>query len=70
MMGLNATIFGQIILVLAIIMAFLGYYLGKRKTQNPILTAIVAVVSAFVPPLAIVFLMALLLKNDITPNAT
>lgn len=69
MMGLNATIFGQIILLLAIIMAFLGYYLGKRKTQTPILTTVVAVISAFVPPLAILFLMALLLKNDVTTDA-
>ncbi|MGM0524619.1 MAG: hypothetical protein ACQEQ8_00290 [Pseudomonadota bacterium] len=71
-MNLNATLVGQLIFVLAItmaiIMAVISYYLGKRKTQTPRLTAIVGFVSAFMPPLAIIFLMALVLKNDITES--
>ncbi|RUO77784.1 hypothetical protein [Idiomarina seosinensis] len=65
-MDLNATLIGQLIFVLAIIMAVISYYLGKRKTQTPLVTTIVGLVSAFVPPLAIIFLMALVLKNDVT----
>lgn len=64
-MNINATLFGQIVVVLALIMAGLCYYLGKRKTQTPLLAAVVGVLTAFIPPLALLYLAALVLKNDI-----
>lgn len=64
-MNINATLFGQIVIVLALIMAGLCYYLGKRKTQTPLLAAVVGVLTAFIPPLALLYLAALVLKNDI-----
>ncbi|NVK24956.1 MAG: hypothetical protein HWE10_08510 [Gammaproteobacteria bacterium] len=67
-MSLGVTFWGQIIFILAIVMAVVGYYLGQRKTQTPVLTAIVAFFSAFLPPIALVFLIALVLKNDIEPT--
>lgn len=48
-MNINATLFGQVVFVLAIVMAVLGYYLGRRKTQTPILTAVIAIFTAFLP---------------------
>ena len=65
-MNINATLVGETIIVLAIIMAALGYYLGKRKTQTPVLTSVLAFFSALVPPLALVFLIVLVFKNDVT----
>jgi len=67
-MNINATLFGQIVFVLAIITAILGYYLGKRKTQTPILTAILAFFSALLPPVALIFLIVLVVKNDVQPT--
>jgi len=64
-MNINATLFGQVIIVFAVLMAAVGYYLGKRKTQSPILTSIIAFIAALVPPLAIIFLIVLVLKNDV-----
>lgn len=64
-MNINATLFGQIVVILALIMAGLCYYLGKRKTQTPLLAAVVGVLTAFIPPLALLYLAALVLKNDI-----
>ena len=64
-MNINATLIGQVIFVFAVLMAAVGYYLGKRKTQSPFLASIVAFIAALVPPLAIIFLMVLVLKNDI-----
>ena len=40
-MNINATIMGQFIIVLAVIMALVCFYLGKRKTQTPILASII-----------------------------
>lgn len=65
MMSINATLLGQVVAVLMVIMAVAGYYLGKRKTQTPVLTTVIAIVSSLIPPLALLFLMALVLKNDI-----
>ena len=64
-MSLNATFLGQMIFFLAIVMVVLSYILGKRKTETPKITAFVGFLTAFVPPLAIVFLMVLVLKSDV-----
>jgi RsiW-degrading membrane proteinase PrsW (M82 family) len=69
-MNINATLFGQVVIALAVVMAILGYYLGKRKTQTPILTAVVAFFTALVPPVALLFLVVLVLKNDVQPNTS
>ena len=69
-MNINATLFGQVVIALAVVMAILGYYLGKRKTQTPILTAIVAFFTALVPPVALLFLVVLVLKNDVQPTTS
>lgn len=68
-MHINSTLLGQVIIVLAIIMAVLGYYLGKRKTQMPVLTSVVGFFSALLPPLALIFLIVLLVKNDVQASA-
>ena len=69
-MNINATLFGQVVIALAVVMALLGYYLGKRKTQTPILTAVVAFFTALVPPVALLFLVVLVLKNDVQPTTS
>lgn len=63
--NLNATLVGQLIFILMIVMTILGYYLGEKKTNNPVLTAIIGFFSAFIPPLALILLMILVLKSDI-----
>lgn len=62
-MAINATFAGQIGAILAVFIIFSGYNLGKRKTESPILTTVLA----FVPPLAFIFLSTLVLKKDIAP---
>ena len=47
-MNIDATLVGQLIFVLAIIMAVVGFYLGKRKTQTPFLVSALGFVSALV----------------------
>ncbi|CAA0367551.1 conserved hypothetical protein [Alteromonas alvinellae] len=64
-MNINATFLGQIILVFALFMAIAGFYFGKRKTTSPIATSVIAFLTAFLPPLALVFLIVLVSKKDI-----
>ena len=46
-------------------MAIAGFYFGKRKTTSPIATSVIAFLTAFLPPLALVFLIVLVSKKDI-----
>ncbi|MEH6482250.1 MULTISPECIES: hypothetical protein [Pseudoalteromonas] len=69
-MNINATILGQFIIILAIVMAALGFFLGKRKTQTPVLASIIGFFSALVPPLALVYLIVLVCKKDIDSNGS
>lgn len=64
-MSINATMFGQFIIVFAVIMALVTFYLGKRKTETPILASIIGFFSALIPPLALVYLIVLICKKDI-----
>lgn len=67
-MNINATLFGQIIIVLAILMALAGYYLGKRKTTTPVVTSVIGFFTAFIPPLSLIFLIVLVIKKDVEEN--
>lgn len=63
---MNATLIGQLILPLfAIVVAVISFNLGKRKTTSPILVSILGFFSGLVPPIALVYLIALVLKKDI-----
>lgn len=42
----------------------LSYKLGVNKTENPKRAAIIGFLLAFLPPLALIYLVILLLKND------
>ena len=64
-MNINATLFGQFVFFLAIVLAFAGYYLGKRKTTTPKLIAVIGFFSALIPPLGLIFIMVLALKKDL-----
>lgn len=68
-MNLNATLLGQLIafmiLVSIPILGCISFYLSKRKTQTPVLATIIGIFLAFIPPLALVYISVLVLKNDI-----
>ncbi len=66
-MNVSATALGQLVSALIIIFGVIGYFLGKRKTNSPVIVAILASMSAFIPPLGLLFLMILSLKKDIKP---
>ncbi|NQY50931.1 MAG: hypothetical protein HRT50_17895 [Colwellia sp.] len=63
-MDINMTFFGNVILFSMFIIGGLSYYLGKRKTSAPKVTALIGVLLCITPPLNIVFIIVLVLKND------
>jgi hypothetical protein len=69
-MSINATVLGQFIIIFALFVGVLSYYLGRRKTQTPVIACLFGIVLSVVPPFGLVYLIVLLLKNDINPTTT
>ena len=67
-MSINATFIGQLVFYSMFIVGGLSYYLGKRKTSKPKITALVGVLLCVTPPLNLAYLIVLLLKNDAVSN--
>lgn len=65
-MNINATLFGQFVLLSMFVIGGLSYYLGKRKTSTPKVATLIGVLLCIVPPLNIVYLIVLMLKNDVS----
>jgi len=68
-MNINATILGEIILFSMFIVGALSYYLGRRKTSTPKVATLIGVILCITPPLNIVYLIVLMLKNDIVSSS-
>ncbi|MDP5137776.1 hypothetical protein [Rheinheimera baltica] len=64
-MNINATLLGQFIFIFALIMGAVCYYLGRRKTQTPVLAGLLGVVLSLIPILGLVYLVVLVLKKDV-----
>jgi hypothetical protein len=65
-LNLNMILIGQLIIpIFAIGVAIVSFSLGERKTTTPILASVLGFISGFFPPLALIYLIALVLKKDI-----
>lgn len=64
-MNINAILLGEFIALFALIMGPVCYYLGRRKTQTPILAGLLGVVLSIIPPFVLVYLVVLMLKKDV-----
>jgi hypothetical protein len=68
-LNIDATLYGQFVIIFALIMGALCYYLGRRKTQNPVLAALLGVVLSLMPLFGLVYLMVLLFKKDLSSTS-
>lgn len=64
-MNVNATLVGQLIVVFALVVGVISYFLGCRKTQSPILAGVLGAVLSIVPLFGLIYLVVLMLKNDV-----
>lgn len=69
-MNINLTLLGEIILFSMLIVGALSYYLGKRKTTSPKIATLIGVLLCITPPLNIVYLIVLMLKNDVVSSSS
>ena len=68
-MNIDATMYGQFVVIFALIMGALCYYLGRRKTQNPVLAALLGVVLSLMPLFGLIYLLVLLFKKDLSSTS-
>jgi len=68
-LNINATIVGEFIALFALAMAAMCYYLGRRKTQTPLLAALLGFILSIVPPFGLLYLIVLLFKKDIVTTS-
>lgn len=64
-MGVNVALVGQFITLFALIMGFVSYYFGRRKTKTPILAGVLGVVLSILPLLGFIYLAVLIMKKDV-----
>tara|TARA_R110000787_G_scaffold123928_13_gene235066 strand:+ start:274 stop:486 length:213 start_codon:yes stop_codon:yes gene_type:complete len=62
------TLVGELIVYSMFIVGGLSYYLGKRKTSSPKLATLIGIVLCITPPLNLVYLIVLMLKDKVTSN--
>lgn len=62
--------FVAIILLVSLVyvstITYVSYRLGVTKTENPKLSALVGFLLAFLPPLALIYLVVLLLRDEVS----
>jgi 1,4-dihydroxy-2-naphthoate octaprenyltransferase len=65
--GLEMFGFGFIIFTIFVgsLIAAACYYLAKRKTETPVLAAVIGFFTAFILPLALIYLIVLVLMRDL-----
>ena len=67
-MYINGTFLGQVILLSSVIIGLVSYYLGRRKTQTPVLAGVIGFFLGLIPVFGIIYLVVLMLKNDVVTN--
>lgn len=64
-MNINATVIGEFIALFALIMGAVCYYLGRRKTQTPVVAGLLGAALSIIPLFGLIYLVVLLLKKDV-----
>jgi len=64
-MDVNLTMLGQVLFVWILLQTALIYHLAKRKTQTPVIATVIGFLLSLLPPIGLIYLVVLVLKNDI-----
>ncbi len=67
-MNINLTVIGQFISIFAVVVAIISYYLGRRKTETPVLAALLGAVFSIVPIFGLIYVVVLMFKRDLVQS--
>ncbi|WP_299595640.1 hypothetical protein [uncultured Microbulbifer sp.] len=68
-MNIPLTVIGQFIIIFAVVIAIVSYYLGRRKTETPALAAVLGAVFSIVPIFGLIYVVVLMFKRDLVREA-
>ena len=63
--NINASLMGQMMFVFILLITLISYFLGKKKTTTPKMTTLIGFLLAFIPPLGLIYIAFLVLKDDV-----
>lgn len=63
-MNIDATLYGQFIIIFALIMGGLCYSVARRKMKNPKVAGLLGAVLSLIPVFSVIYLFILLFKKD------
>lgn len=66
-MNIDATLYGQFVIIFALIMGALCYLAARRKMQRPTVAGLLGAVLSLIPIFSVIYLFILLFKKDIGP---
>lgn len=69
-MDISITVLGPAMVVFILLVGYVSYLLGRKKTQNPVLTGVVGALLALVPPLGLIYLAVLALKKETSSSSS
>jgi len=64
-MDINLTLWGWLATIYLLTMTILSFYLGRKKTDMPIIATFIGAGFSLMPPLVLIYLTVLLLKKDV-----
>ncbi len=64
-MNINATLMGQFILLLMIIVGVVAWRLARRKSEHPVLFTLICSLLCLFPPFGLLALLLVALKQDL-----
>ncbi len=69
-MDIDLAVFANFVFGWIIISTIITAMLAKRKTTTPILATVIGFLAAFLPPVSLIYIIVLVLKNDVIKNET
>jgi predicted PurR-regulated permease PerM len=64
-LNINATLYGQFVIIFALTMGALCYYVARRKTQRPVVAGLLGVFLSLIPIFGVIYLFVLIFKKDV-----
>jgi hypothetical protein len=59
-------VIGIMFLLFVSTVTWLSYYLGRTKTENPVASGVIGFLLSFIPPIGLIYLIILSLKDEVT----
>ncbi|MCV6627554.1 MAG: hypothetical protein OIF38_15760 [Cellvibrionaceae bacterium] len=68
-MNINLTLIGQVMVFWVPFATLMIALLARKKSDSPVLLGVIGFIASFIPPLSLLLMVVLALKNNVTAGA-